>query len=245
MIKDVLRGLGMTHNEIEIYLVLLNGRDMGVNKIASESCLHRQVCYDALDRLVDKGFVTYAVKSGKKLFKALEPEKILDYLEGKKQEVESVLPKLTGMFMKEKGETDVDLLKGKNVIRSMYNDILRTLSETGDTMCAMGIDENKFLAFDEDTIRGYILKMTRSNFREKLLTKKGTAFFFEGTQSEYRLLPRKAFSANPTTHMYGTKTAIIIWGNPVYGVIIDNEQVTETNRRFFRMLWNTATPRKI
>ena len=61
MIKEALLGLGLTSNETEIYLVLLNWGELSVNEIGSKSGLHRQVCYDALDRLVEKGFISFLI----------------------------------------------------------------------------------------------------------------------------------------------------------------------------------------
>ena len=81
MIKDTLLKLGLTKNEVEIYLALLSSGEISVNEIGSKAGLHRQVCYDALDRLVEKGFVSYITKNSKKFFKPLKPEKLLDYLD--------------------------------------------------------------------------------------------------------------------------------------------------------------------
>ena len=58
MIKETLLKLGLTSNEVEIYLTLLNKGEISVNEIGSSSGLHRQVCYDALDRLLEKGVVS-------------------------------------------------------------------------------------------------------------------------------------------------------------------------------------------
>ena len=66
MIKEALLGLGLTSNETEIYLVLLNWGELSVNEIGSKSGLHRQVCYDALDRLVEKGFISFLINNNKK-----------------------------------------------------------------------------------------------------------------------------------------------------------------------------------
>ena len=84
MIKETLASLGLTKNEVEIYLTLLNANELSVNEIGTKSGLHRQVCYDALDRLLEKGFVSYIVKDSKKFYKALNPDKILTYLDNKK-----------------------------------------------------------------------------------------------------------------------------------------------------------------
>jgi len=239
MIKETLKDLGMTQNEIEIYLTLLNSGELSVNEIGTKSGLHRQVCYDALDRLLEKGFVSYIVKNNKKFFKSLNPEKIIDYLDEKKNEINSVLPQLTSMFKAEKQETEVELIKGKNVLRTIYNDIIRTLKEKKETLYAMGIEETKFLEFDEIAIKQYMNKLRKNKLKEKLLSKQSAKTFFKGPQSEYRLIPDHLFNPNPT-HIYGDKVAIIIWGRPVYGIIMKSKQVADANRKYFQMLWKIA-----
>ncbi len=246
MVKEMLRSLGMTPNEAEIYLALLGSGELSVNGIASKAGLHRQVCYDALDRLLEKGFVSYIMKDNKKFFRPLPPDRIPDYLEEKKQEVNSALPRLAAMFKQEKEKTSVELIKGKNVLRTVYNDIFRVLKQEkkrGTPLYAMGIEETKFLKFDRIAIKQHIGRLRKNRLKEKLLSKESATYFFEGAQSEYRLMPDYLFNPNPT-HIYGDKIAIIIWGSPAYGIIIENREVADANRKYFRMLWKIAGKRK-
>ena len=242
MIKETLLKLGLTKNEVEIYLTLLSSGEISVNEIGSKSGLHRQVCYDALDRLVEKGFVSYITKNNKKFFKPLKPEKLLDYLDEKKNEINSILPELNSMFVKEKEETEVEVIKGKMVLRTIYNDIIKILKKTREPLLAMGIEEGKYLEFDEIAITQYINKLKRNKLKEKLISKQSSTKFFEGSQSEYRLIPDELFNPN-TTHIYGDKVAIIIWGPPAHGIIIKSKQVADANRKYFKMLWKIAKKR--
>lgn len=239
MIKETLASLGLTKNEVEIYLTLLNANELSVNEIGTKSGLHRQVCYDALDRLLEKGFVSYIVKDSKKFYKALSPDKILTYLDNKKDEVNSILPQLKGLYVTENEETDVEVIKGKMVIRTIYNDIIKSLKEQGGEMLAMGIEETKFIEFDDIAIKQYINRMKKLKLKERLLARETAEIFYEGPQSEYRLLPDELFNPNPT-HIYGDKIAIIVWGNPVFGIIIRSRQIADANRKYFQILWKIA-----
>ena len=178
MIKEALLGLGLTSNETEIYLVLLNWGELSVNEIGSKSGLHRQVCYDALDRLVEKGFISFLINNNKKSFRALHPQKIIDYLEEKKNEIGvkksemiQILPDLTTLFNLHQEETQIELIKGKNVMRTIYNDIIKTLLEKKETLFALGIDERKFLEYDRIAIKQYLTTLKRNKLKEKLLSK--------------------------------------------------------------------------
>jgi predicted transcriptional regulator len=243
MIKETLKSLGLTQNEVEIYLTLLNAPELSVNEIGSRSGLHRQVCYDALDRLLEKGFVSFISKDHKKFFKALDPEKIITYLDNKKDEINSILPQLQGIYVQKQEDTDVELIKGKMVVRTILNDIVKTLKEQGGEMLATGIEEAKFVEFDEIAIKQYINRMKKGKFKEKLLARETAEIFYEGSQSEYRLLPEELFNPNPA-HIYGDKIATIVWGNPVFGIIIKSKQLADANRKHFEILWNMAKKRK-
>ncbi|MBS3158090.1 hypothetical protein J4206_02285 [Candidatus Woesearchaeota archaeon] len=242
MIKETLKNLGLTANEVDVYLTLLNKGELSVNEIGMKSGLHRQVCYDALDRLLEKGFVSYILKDGKKFFKALTPDKILDYLEEQKQEFANILPDLNKMFLEEKEDTEVDVIKGKNILRTMLNDTIKTLLEKKDTLYVLGVEEEKYIEADKIAIKQYINKLQKYKLKEKLLAKESAKTFFEGSQSEYRLIPNKFFNPNPT-HIYGDKVSIIVWGRPNYCIIIKNKQVADSYRKYFQMLWNMAKKR--
>jgi len=240
----------MTNNEIKIYITLLNLGESSVNDIGSKSGLHRQVCYDALDRLLEKGFVSYVTKNNKKFFNALNPDKIIDYLEEekyeidkRKKEVTKILPKLKDMFNYEASETNVEVIKGSKVLRTILNDVILTLKGTNNEIYIIGVDETQFFEFDEITFQQYIIKLKKYKIREKLLTKESATKFLSGTQSEYRMVPDNLFNPNPT-HIYGDKVAIIIWGKPTYGIIIKNKQVADANRKYFQMLWKIAKKKR-
>jgi sugar-specific transcriptional regulator TrmB len=241
MVKEVLKTLGLTDNEVDVYLTLLSEGESTVNDIGYKGGLHRKVCYRALDKLLEKGLVSYIIRKNTKYFKAAAPERIIDYLKEKKKEVISILPQIR--MTEEKKEIQVKLIRGRFVLRNIYNDIIKELKAKKDVMYAMGVEETKFLEFDKITIKQFIVRMKENKLKEKLLTKESATSFFEGSQSEYRMLPDKLFNPNPT-HIYADKVAIIIWGTPTYGIVIKNKGFADANRTHFKMLWGIAKKRK-
>lgn len=238
MDKEILKRVGMTSNEIDIYLSLLSSKEQSVNEISSKTGLHRRVVYDAVERLVEKGFVSFVMKD-KKIYQPLPPERITDYLDGIKDEVTSILPQLKTLFLHEKEEMNVEVIKGKRVLRRIMLDIFHTIKEEDGVLLVMGVEEETYLDFDEIAIKQHIARFRKNKLKEKLLARKGTKFFYEGNQSEYRLISENLFNPNPT-HIYGDKIAIVIWGNPAYGIIITNKQVADVNRKYFNALWDMA-----
>ena len=86
MDKDILKEVGLTTNETDVYLTLLKEGSISVNNIAEKAGLHRQAVYDALDRLLEKGFVSFVTRNNKKHFQGIHPQKILEYLQEKRGE---------------------------------------------------------------------------------------------------------------------------------------------------------------
>jgi sugar-specific transcriptional regulator TrmB len=243
MIKEVLLSLGMTNNEIEVYLTLLKSGSLSVNKIGEKSGLHRQVCYDALERLTEKGFVSYTVQNSKKYFQALSPDKIISYLDEKKETVKEILPNLVNLTKLPREDTFIEVLKGKNVIRTILRDVIKNLKESKGNLMMLGVEETKFMEEDRIVIQQFLRDLKRFKLKERLIARKGAKLYFPGKQSEYRTINNKSFNPNPM-YIYGGKIVQVIWGNPVHAVMITNQQVYDSNKKYFEMLWKIAKPLK-
>ncbi len=237
--KGVLKELGLTNNEVETYIKLLMSGSVTVNTIAERTGMHRQACYDALDRLLEKGFVSFVLKDGKKHFQALPPEQLVVYAENMKTRLSEMLPELKRIATSPKEETAVEVYKGKNVVRTILRDVISTLKETPGAVLISGVEESKFIEYDKPAIDKYVLDMRKFGFKEKLLAMEGTTDFLEGGQSEYRLLPKEFFNPNPT-FIYGDKVVFLIWGTPLYATIISSKEISDTNRKQFNMLWKIS-----
>jgi len=237
--RALLGELGLTNNEVEVYLKLLMSGSVTVNTIAERTGMHRQACYDALDRLLEKGFVSFVLKDGKKHFQALPPEQLVVYAENMKTRLNEMLPELKRIATSPKEETIVEVYKGKNVVRTILRDVIATLKETPGAVLINGVKESKFREYDKSAIDKYVLDMKKFGFKENLLAMEGTTDFLEGEQSEYRLLPKEFFNPNPT-FIYGNKVVFLIWESPLYATMISSREISDANRKQFNMLWKIA-----
>src|SRR3990167_10792876 len=101
MNTEALRKIGLTENEIKIYLDLLRSGTSTAYDIGKRTGIYRVHVYDKLEQLMNKGLVTHIYQGAKKYFQATPPVKIKHYLEEKKKEMElqeadinSILPEL-------------------------------------------------------------------------------------------------------------------------------------------------------
>ena len=74
---------GLSKNEAKVYLTLLSMGSSTAGIIAEKSRVYRTNVYEALNRLIEKGLVSYIFKGHQKLFQAEDPNKILNILKEK------------------------------------------------------------------------------------------------------------------------------------------------------------------
>lgn len=238
--KQTLQEIGLTNYESEIYLALLTHGQISAYELAEKAGLYRQVTYDTLKRLQEKGFVSSVTEGKTKLFKATEPELVLEMLNDKTENFKQLLPDLIQLDKASKQPLLVETYKGKNVLRIALRDIINQLknSKNKEVLCT-AVDESVPLSKFQTTLDQYERDMLHYKIKEKVIIKQGTKGLFQKGTSKYRKVPEKYFNENPL-QIYGDNVQIIVWGNPDYLIIIRNKGVAESYRKQFQLLWSIA-----
>lgn len=88
MIDLKLRNLGLTDYETKVYLALLEIGEGTSGDIIKKADIHTGKIYEILESLKNKGLVSEITKNNIKNYSATQPERIFDYLNVKKRELE-------------------------------------------------------------------------------------------------------------------------------------------------------------
>jgi len=245
MNKDILKEIGLSEYESDIYLSLLQNGEMSAYALAEKTGMYRQVTYDSLNRLMEKGFVS-AVKEGKsQLFKSVNPEIILNYLNEKTESFKQIMPNLNRIQKKSKSQIIVETYKGKDVLGIYFKDVINVLKDGGELMCT-AVDEG--LAYFgskswRTIIEQYKRDMLKQGIKERVIIKKGGDKLFTKGTTTYRTIPNKYFNPNPTT-IYGDTISLFIFGNPCNLIIIRSKEVAESYRKQFELMWRLTKPER-
>src|SRR3989344_7899 len=89
MNRQALQKIGLTDSEIKVYLTLLKTGPVTTGVITKETKLHKSRVYECLNRLIEKGLVGFVVKDFAKYFSATHPERLLDYLDERKKQIDA------------------------------------------------------------------------------------------------------------------------------------------------------------
>jgi len=246
MDTTILKSIGLTENEIKIYLALLSGRALTAYELSQKTGIYRVHVYDKLEQLMKKGLVSHNYQAAKKYFQASSPSKIKDYIEEKKKDLElkeekinDLLPKLEAMTRLPEEDTYVEVFKGKEGLKYFIKDIIKTKKE----VLVTGIDDSKYNELMPIFMEQYFRDLKLNKINERIITiNKRKAFIFDkklAPTTNYRFLDEKQF--NPTnTFIYGDKVVIVSWGTPPTAVMIKNKEIANTYRNHFELLWKIA-----
>jgi sugar-specific transcriptional regulator TrmB len=249
MIKE-LQKLGLGKYESQIYLALLKLGESPAKPIIEETNLHRQIIYDALDKLIAKGFVSYVLQANRKYFKASSPKKFIELfdeqekeLEEKKSEFDKLLPKLEKLNVSSVDEQGATTYKGEKGIRALLDDMIEDSKEEILTIGASQIEAESFQ-------KQLNINLPRfHNFREKqrqslkiLLSEKMKKRAKEIDKQKYtsvKLLSEE-FTSNMSTNIYGDKVSIILWGSQPFGILINSKEIAVAQKKYFDLLWKAG-----
>jgi len=233
---DALRTLGLTEIEEKVYLTLLEEGPSLAGHISRKSGIHRRMVYDATERLIKKGLVSYIIKNNRRLFEAVEPERLLQLVQEQEAAVKQVLPqlKLAHSLSKEKQETT--FFKGHAGVKSVFEDEIRE----GKELCILAASpvaremySTYFHWFDERR------KQKRMRVR-MIVDDKHSKKLSAVPLAEIRMLPSLG-SELTSTNIYADKVAIIYWHREKpFVVLIKQKEIADAYRSYFEQLWKMA-----
>ena len=243
-----LEKIGLKEKEAKVYIALLKKGSSLANSLSKETEILRSSIYDYLDILVDKGFVSYAIKSGKKYFTAVNPKKILDNFEEQREKEElalkEIVPKLVELQNISKKKANVEIFEGKEGMKSVFSYILKDSPKEILVYGSSGVSYKLLPFFMEhwhkqrikQRISAKIIYNNVSESRERI--KKGPSIKF----MNIKFMPIKNFSLTGTL-IYHNKVLITMW-NPEMplAIVIESEEIAKDYKDNFKILWEIAKP---
>jgi len=229
-ITATLQKLGLEEQEVKTYLALLDLGESTATKLAERTGLGRVHMYQIVNRLIERGLASYIVKNNVKYFSASDPETLLKDIQQKEQDLQKILPELKERQKRLIPETKVEIYRGREGI----NTILKIILKDGRPYHILGGAQEACSIFKlENTI--FVKRAEKIKLRGKILARKKDDFFI-GTNEDYRFIPEYLISST-TQMLWENKTAIFVWSEPYYAILIDNKEITKSNLITFDYLW--------
>lgn len=245
-ISKTLAQLGFKEAEAQVYLLCLqNKQGLFVFEITKQTGIKRSTVNLILDRLSQKGFITYHIEGARKRFTAESPETLLFRFEDSLNDMRALIPLLHAVSGQDK-KTKIRFFEGKSGIEKIHNDILLTLK------IAKGLKrENLAIASGENVFelqpehqKQFIDKRVKARIPLRWIAPASPLTREIDTRSrvEYRKMKffnAKKYKFNIELDVYGDSVALMVLGNEPAGVIVENETLAESFRGLFNLLWDS------
>jgi sugar-specific transcriptional regulator TrmB len=223
--------LGLTATESKIYVTLIELGRAQAGIISRKTGIHRRSVYDALERLIEKGLVSYMKENDKRFYIPADPQR-LDELQHQTQDaLSTILPSLKAKYAEAKQKQETVFYRGVEGIKAILDDQLNV----GEEVFIMGASKNA-----PDILKYYLPHYTNKRVSKKVklhLIYAGKRTTSEPIPlSEVKYLPDE-FASPVSTNIYGDKVAIIIWSFEPVAILIKNKEIATTYRAYFDILW--------
>ncbi len=241
-----LKNIGLTDSEIKVYLALLELGTSTKGPIVNKSGVASSKIYELLDKLIEKGLVSYIIKENRKYFRAADPSRILDYLKEKQSQIKEqendisqILPQLLLKQKLANSMKDAEIYKGIKGYQTAREQLLK-LMKKGDTMLVIGAP-----AEVNDKIEAWLLDYHKRREKQgigmKILYNENARTYGE-LRTQWKLTEVKYMSENIITpswiEIFNDNVLICVLAASPLTFMIQNKDVADSFRSYFELLWN-------
>lgn len=228
--KEQLADLGLSLTEVDIYLILLKHGAIQAGEISKRTNINRTTTYQILDKLIDRGLVSYVQRGKIKVFQATSPKRLVSLQEEKVRLAKELVPELEGITTPV--EEEVTVYRGRQGIRVIMNLILecKEYVSYGSTGEFLEIMKHDFFIFQKEK-REHRIKsrvILGKSLRKKMIVTEAHA--------KFKFIDDKYMT--PTTiWVFDDKVAIIIWSAKLIATLIQSDSLAKAYKSYFELLW--------
>ncbi|MBU3923882.1 MAG: hypothetical protein KJ592_03120 [Nanoarchaeota archaeon] len=245
MIKQTLQEIGLTESEAKVYLALLETGQATTGKIIDKAQISSGKIYEILDKLINKGLASFIIKNKTKYFQATSPNRILDYVHKKQDEMklkeQSIKTQLPNLLLLNKKENNnqITLYTGFKGIHSAIYEALENLSSK-DKIQTMGVTSNKNEKFNL-MWQAWHKKRINKKISCQILFSKDNSEYYKSFKNMKLTQVKNIEGITPSAiDIVGNQTLIFTYKNQPSCLQIKNPEITQSFKIFFETLWQST-----
>jgi len=243
-INKTLQELGLTSNEIKIYLFLLKFGETTTGSIIKETGISNSRVYESLNNLIRKGLAGYNIQKDGKHFSAQDPKALMELEEQRKQKIESLVPQLSGLMSNKDVETKTAVYEGFDGFKTAFRKIIDDCPEKGEILIT-GFPEG---IYNEESLRLFLTNMNLKSAVKKqklkvLLEKSAQKTLGSDRESEkfteVKYMP-EGFMSPAGMDIFEDYVYIFLWDEKPFVFMIKNKKIAESFKNYHQFMWKMA-----
>ena len=241
-IFDLLK-IGLTEGEAKVYLALSELGSSTVGPIVKKSGVAHSNIYDILNRLIDKGIVSYIVKNKTKYFQAAPPSNLVVFLDKKEEEVLSqkqslkkILPGLEKL-QEIKPQQEAEIFLGKKGLRTAYEKLMKNVTKKDEGLFfyihEKEYDEESNLFYNsilDLSNKARVRGICNEDYKKSWFAKKA-----KHLQMKFSDVPMPG-----NIDIVGDKVLIVTWKDSIFSILIQSQSLANSMKKYFEEMWKVA-----
>ena len=239
--SEVFRELGFTERETKVYLALLELGSTTTGPIAAKTRLQPSKIYETLNKLIEKGLVSYVIVSKTKHFQASDPKEILTLIDERKRRFNEIIEDLELRQKYSESKQIAAVHEGFKAFKALFNKIVYEIKPK-DSYWAFAFKYEYYTPEASLFLRKFHQKLAERGVDDRLLghtsVKKEIKETFKGNRNI-----KIRYTNNDTplgVIIIKNKVINLIWGDRPTAIEITSEQIHGQYMKFFAELWNKA-----
>lgn len=236
MDTSILKEIGLTDGEIAVYISTLEIGSSTVKPIVDKAKVSYSKIYDILERLIDKGLVSYVIKDNKKYFEAAPAERVMDYILEKekqinvqKEKLKNLLPQLKLKQQMSGFSSKSTIYKGIKGLNTAYSLSLKDLKSNDEILMIYSPSKLESVSI---FFKRFLNEVKKRNIKSKVLSnEEDINISFPNIKYTRHIIPA-------TIAIFGNKTIIFPTSKDIVLFVIDNKEVAESFKVQFYSWWD-------
>lgn len=233
---ELLKSIGLTENEIEVYLDLLKNKASTAYLIAQRINQHRSSVYEAIRKLQNIGFIVEIQDENRKLYQTKEYTAIEEYLKQKQVELKEITPYLKNISNTEMPEGSISVSYGLTRLRAALSSVFDLKQEILIWI----------LPKDVEAVLGewFLKEINETSMKNEIPVK---IIYSEQFDTAREIVKNNLLNAryidedtNIFTILCSDTVFLIVLANPITVIEMKNDNIVEGFKSRFYIFWEKA-----
>lgn len=241
-----LKELGLSSGQVKVYAAILGAGSVGIQEIQEKTGLERRAIYDVVNKLIERGLVTFTEEHGRRRYQWTHPRNLYEAVEQKQKALSSLkgkMPQITDLFLHTRPKVGAEVFRGNDGMKALLNEAL-------EHEASYWIGGNS--GVEQSTGTG--MKLWYHNWMKRRVKLKRLMYDLvdHGTWLEdypphdlkkhkkeyykYCTLPKNLRSPMVII-MFGNKVAQVLWSRHSFAFVLESEEVKESFMKYFHYFW--------
>jgi HTH-type transcriptional regulator, sugar sensing transcriptional regulator len=244
MNKEDLIEIGFNKNEAIVYISLTKFGEADANQLIKDTKFHKNIVYDNLEKLIDKGLIAYIIEEGRRVYKIASSNALIQFFEEQEKEIENkkriaekLSEEINQAIKKIPHRREATIYKGRMAIKSFYRETLK-----GNNYVVFGAPKESVEIMEDYFWKNYTQKRIANKINVRMIFNLSLRDFGKKLKNKFTQIRyfEQDFEPLTETHLQEDKVAIIVWTEEPVLFLIEDKFVAESYKRYFEDMWKKS-----